>query len=174
MYCPSCGTEYTIELKYCNRCGANLGSPTQVEPVVATLDVTKSIAAIGTTMVVLTLGGFAAVIGGAIALASKSFATDPIMAIVMLGMITIVISDIFLARQLSKLISASLSSSKPPKFKQPPALAAAAPAQLYQQPQPAHLQGAPSVTEHTTRFLEPANREPSKADDRATAEKLDL
>lgn len=24
MYCPSCGSEITVELKYCSRCGANL------------------------------------------------------------------------------------------------------------------------------------------------------
>ena len=24
MYCPSCGSEINVELKYCNRCGANL------------------------------------------------------------------------------------------------------------------------------------------------------
>ena len=27
MYCPSCGNEITVELKYCNRCGANLSLP---------------------------------------------------------------------------------------------------------------------------------------------------
>src|SRR4030081_2086327 len=24
MYCPTCGNEISVELKYCNRCGANL------------------------------------------------------------------------------------------------------------------------------------------------------
>ncbi len=170
MFCPSCGAEYTIELKYCNRCGANLSNLTSAEPIVTAVDVTKSLAIIGTTMAGLNLGGFVAVIAGATALASKSFATDPIMAIVMLGMITILVTDIFLARQLSKLISASLSSPKPPKFKQPPA--AATPAQL-RQPQPAQLQGAPSVTENTTRLFEPAYREPATTNDPAIAKKLE-
>lgn len=26
MYCPSCGTLQTAELRYCNRCGANLSA----------------------------------------------------------------------------------------------------------------------------------------------------
>ena len=26
MYCPSCGNEISVELKYCNRCGANLAT----------------------------------------------------------------------------------------------------------------------------------------------------
>ena len=34
MYCPSCGNEITVELKYCNRCGANLALPTaSVTPI---------------------------------------------------------------------------------------------------------------------------------------------
>jgi hypothetical protein len=172
MFCPSCGAEYTIELKYCNRCGANLSSPESAEVIVGPVDVTKSVVAIGTTMTVLTLGGFVALIAGAIALASKaSMGNDPIIALVMMGMITILISDVFLARQLSKLISASLSSPKPPKVKRAPALAAAAPAQL-RQSQPPQLQRAPSVTENTTRLFEPAYREPS-VDDPALARKLD-
>ena len=32
MYCPSCGNEISVELKYCNRCGANLMLPT-IAPV---------------------------------------------------------------------------------------------------------------------------------------------
>lgn len=58
MFCPSCGAEYSIELKYCNRCGANLGGTSPAPQSVAPIDVTKSVVAIGTTMVVLTIGGF--------------------------------------------------------------------------------------------------------------------
>src|SRR5262245_6333149 len=35
MYCPSCGNEITVELKYCNRCGANLSLPATTATVVA-------------------------------------------------------------------------------------------------------------------------------------------
>lgn len=173
MFCPSCGAEYTIELKYCNRCGANLSSLTTAEPILAPVDVTKSVAIIGTTMAVLTLGGFIALISGAIALAGKtSIGTDPIMAVVVLGMITVLVSDIFLARLLSKLINASLSSGKPAKFKPPQALAAAAPPQLRSFP-PSQLQEVPSVTENTTRLFEPEYRAPSGSDDPALAKKAD-
>ena len=172
MFCPSCGAEYTIELKYCNRCGANLNSLMTPEPTVAPVDVNKSVVAIATAMVLVTLGGFIAVISGAMALASRSFASDPIMAIVVMGMITILVTDIFLGRLLSKLINASLSSGRPAKFNPPMALPSAAPAQL-RQPQQSHLQGTPSVTENTTRFFEPAYREPSESADPALAKKLD-
>jgi hypothetical protein len=173
MFCPSCGTEYTIELKYCNRCGANLGTTAMAEPIIVPVNITKSVAAIGTTMAVLTLGGFAALIAGAVALTGKGVATDPVIALVFMGMLTILISDIFLARQLSKLISASLSSSRLPKLQYLPAPAARPPAQLYQQPQSPLMQGVPSVTEHTTRFFESSPRPSSVPNDRVTSEKLD-
>ena len=33
MYCPTCGNEITVELKYCNRCGANLTLPATSAPM---------------------------------------------------------------------------------------------------------------------------------------------
>jgi len=33
MYCPSCGSEIAVELKYCNRCGANLALTTNTQVV---------------------------------------------------------------------------------------------------------------------------------------------
>lgn len=30
MFCPYCGTESSSEMKYCKRCGGNLGTPVQV------------------------------------------------------------------------------------------------------------------------------------------------
>jgi predicted amidophosphoribosyltransferase len=100
MFCPSCGAAYTIELKYCNRCGANL-TTTLAEPnEVPSLDLTKAIATIGTTMTALTLGGFIALIVGAVKLSEKTnMGSDPIMFTVLLGMIVILTADIFLGVQ---------------------------------------------------------------------------
>ena len=36
MFCPTCGNEIAVELKYCNRCGANLTLPTNTQVVHAT------------------------------------------------------------------------------------------------------------------------------------------
>jgi len=33
MYCPTCGNEIAVELKYCNRCGANLTVPATTQVV---------------------------------------------------------------------------------------------------------------------------------------------
>src|SRR6266446_4948526 len=110
MYCPSCGAEYTIELKYCNRCGANLnvGLATQPQPVPISL--TKPAIILGAIVTLLTLGGFGLLIGGAIEL-SRSARLDPdsIAVIVVVGMMTLLTMDILLVRLLTKIINASLS-----------------------------------------------------------------
>ena len=123
MFCPSCGTEYTIELHYCNRCGANLSSPV-AEPPQETISVNlnKAVAVIGTTLAVLTIGGFIALIVGAVELSkSTAMGNDPIIAMIMMGMLTILTADVFLVRQLSKLISAALSSNRPQQLRRPAA-----------------------------------------------------
>jgi hypothetical protein len=170
MYCPSCGTEYTIELKYCNRCGANLntGLSIQAEPVI--VNVTKPALIIGATLVILTLGGFGGLIGGAVGLASVVHGNDPLIAMILFGMMTIMIVDIFLVRLLSKIISASLSSSTQTQPRRSNALANPSVNQLAQ-PSTARLAGVPSVTEGTTRFFE-SYRAPSEGEDRPTVEKL--
>jgi uncharacterized membrane protein YvbJ len=70
MYCPSCGSELTSELSYCNRCGSNLkplsnqsgGSPAKL--VGATW-------AISMAVVMVTLGGFGMMFGLVMALISS-------------------------------------------------------------------------------------------------------
>jgi hypothetical protein len=171
MYCPSCGTEYAIELKYCNRCGAHLGNALSSQPEPVIVNVTKPTLILGTTLVLVTLGGFGGLIGGALSLAPILHGNDPLMAIIMFGMLTILIVDIFLVRQLSKLIGASLSSTTQTQPQRPNVIAQPSIVSL-PQPPTARLQGAPSVTEGTTRFFEPY-RAPAEAEDRVTSEKLE-
>ena len=172
MFCPSCGTEYTIELKYCNRCGANLNTDLTTQSQVAPINLTKPAVIIGTIITLLTLGGFGLLIGGAIEL-SRTARMDPdnVAAIVGVGILSLLTMDIFLVRLLTKIINAALSSGTltPPRRS-----SALANPPLVQLPQPATspLQGVPSVTEGTTRFFEPVHREPSGADDPALAKKL--
>ena len=164
MFCPSCGAEYTIELKYCNRCGANLNTDLAMQPQIVPISLTKPAIILGSIVMLITLGGFGMLMGGAIEL-SRTARLDPdnISAIIVVGMLTLLTMDIFLIRLLTKIINASLSSST---LKQPRPLNAPAHPPSMQLPQPAtsRLQGAPSVTEGTTRFFEPAYREPSVDD----------
>jgi hypothetical protein len=171
MYCPSCGTEYTIELKYCNRCGANL-SGLEAQPPMAAVSVAKPALIIGAMMTILTVLGFGLLITGAVELSHNArIDPDSVTAIVIVGMLTILTMDIFLVRLLSKIINASLSSKTQIQPKRTNVLANPSMAQLPQSPT-SRLQGVPSVTEGTTRFFEPY-RAPAEAEDRATKEKLE-
>ena len=170
MFCPSCGTEYTIELKYCNRCGANLNTALAAQPEPVVVNLTKPTLIIGTVMTLLTLGGFGMVIGGAIELAHNiQLGSDPIIAMVVMGMLTILTADVFLVRQLAKLIEASVRPGPPriPRSQMPPATVSQLPPLSTSQFTP-----APSVTENTTRFFE-SYRAPTEGEDRTTVEKLE-
>jgi hypothetical protein len=174
MFCPSCGTEDTIGLPYCNRCGANLGGMVvpQTEPPV--ISVTKPTLIISLTLAVLTLGGFAGLVEGARALSLnlRGGNNDPLIALIVMGMITILTVDVFLVRQLSRVITAALSSTVQPQSKRPNAIAAPHAPQL-QRPNTARLEPAPSVTENTTRFFEPVYRAPAEAKEPANREELE-
>jgi hypothetical protein len=173
MFCPSCGAESTIELKYCNRCGANLNVGIAPQPQLVPISLTKPAMILGSIVMFITLGGFGMLMGGAIEL-SRTARLDPdnLAAIIVVGMLTLLTMDIFLIRLLTKIINASLSSST---LKQPPPLSAPAHPPSMQLPQhpTSRLQGAPSVTEGTTRFFEPVYREPSPPEDPALAKKVE-
>jgi hypothetical protein len=153
MFCPSCGTEST-GLKYCNRCGANLSA--LMHPEVVQVSLTRPATLIGIIMTFLTLGGFALLIAGARTLAPVVQGEDPIVAMIFMGMVIILIVDIFLARQLTKLINASLTGPKTSAT----GLPAAANAPQLPRPDTAPFLPASSVTENTTRFLEGDYRAP--------------
>ena len=172
MFCPSCGTEYAIELKYCNRCGANLSSDLGIEQPAAPVSVVKPALVLGAVMTIITILGFGILIAGASEL-SRNARIDPesVTAIVIVGMLTILTLDIFLVRQISKIISASLSSGTQTRQRRPKALTNSAPVPL-PQPPTGRLQGVSSVTEGTTRFFEPY-RAPAESPERTSAEKLD-
>ena len=149
MFCPSCGTESTV-LKYCNRCGANLAALTTPQEIIQ-VNLTKPAVLIGIIMMFLTLGGFALLMVGARMLASVMKGSDPLMGLIIMGMLVIMIIDIILARQLTKLINAALTGSSQRTFAAPNP-----PAQL---PYPAQqFVPAGSVTENTTRFFEGSYR----------------
>jgi hypothetical protein len=117
------------------------------------INVTKPALIIGTLMTLVTLGGFGAVIAGAIGMAQVLHGDDPVMGVVVFGMLAILIVDIFLARMLSKLINAALTSTSNPRSAHPSM--PAGPAQFQTATTTARLQAMPSVTENTTRFFEP-------------------
>ena len=149
MYCPSCGAECTTGLNYCNRCGANLSFLTAAPQQLVPISLTKPALVIGVLMTVLTLGGFGLLIGGARSLASVVTGNDPLMAMIFFGMVIILTIDIFLVRQLTKLINAALSTPNKIQRQVGAPLNIGTPHSA-----PPHIGSLPSVTENTTRFLD--------------------
>ena len=156
MYCPSCGAESTLELNYCNRCGANMAASVAPVRELVPINLTKPALAVGAITALITLGGFSLLIMGAIRLAQVFNVPDPIIALIMLGMITILVSDIMLIRLLSRMINASLEAKKEAPASLPRQQSREIPRQLSPK-----LEPVPSVTEHTTRTFSPTFREPS-------------
>jgi hypothetical protein len=124
-------------------------APTQL---VASIDITKPAVVIGLTTVLLTLGGFAILSIAAYNLAQVFTRGDPIIALLMFGMITIMISDIILLRLLSRIVRTSLDAK--PIMQLPKPVTQELPRHLNPR-----LEPVPSVTEHTTRTFPAAFRE---------------
>jgi hypothetical protein len=154
MYCPSCGSEIAVELKYCNRCGANLTLPTA--------NTTTMVAAprvrLGLPSIVLGLMitcGLAVIFGGALEFARVGVNPVAIVWIVFLSMATLFGCAAMMIRFWTKLITLQRDTvaSEPVRrsfVEKPPA-----------QQLPPRLEGVPSVTENTTRTFSPIYREPS-------------
>jgi len=112
---------------------------------------------IGFVLLTITLGGFAGVIEGATRLGEVFHQQDPVVATIVMGMFTIMAADFMLLLLLSRLIKASLQRPAQKKLpKQEAAKQIAAPVA------PVGYTPMSSVTDHTTRTLEPAYREPAE------------
>jgi len=156
MFCQFCGAEST-GLNYCKRCGGNLAQP-QTSPVVqfVPISLTKPILIIGILVALITLAGFAGIVSGTVEMVERG-AGGVSPALPIFGLPCILVIDILLIRQLSKLISAVLS---PDRIQAPPPMQSDA--RFIPPTTTARLEGAPSVTENTTRFFEETYRPPSE------------
>ena len=158
MYCSSCGTQSTPGLNYCNRCGAGLNTQTLTTVQKASCDnLTNSTLILGASVTLISLVGFGIIIKGAATLARSGFSTDPVVFMIFMGMLTILVVDIMLIRQLSRLVSASLRAGTSAAQ----AKEITAPKQTSRQLN-AHPETFQSVTENTTRTFEPVYRESNR------------
>jgi len=154
MYCPSCGSEIAVELKYCNRCGANLTLPAaNATTVMAAPRVRLGMPSIvlGLTIVV----GLGIIFGGASEFARVGVNPVAIVWMVFFSMATLFGCTALMIRFWTKLIMLQRDTvvSEPVRrsfSEKPPA-----------QQLPPRLEGVPSVTENTTRTFSPIYREPS-------------
>jgi hypothetical protein len=148
MYCPSCGTEVTLGLNYCNRCGANLSQSSNLpEQPVRQINLTGPTIAIA-LMVVIGLGiTFASVAD----LARRDVHPVALTWMVIAGLAMITGVAALIIRQWSNLAGVTKPKEHPLSRKKS-ADKEFAPAQL----PPLRSEPASSVTEHTTRTFEPA------------------
>jgi hypothetical protein len=154
MYCPTCGNEITVELKYCNRCGANLALPPTSLPVTVTVPVsfTAPTVVIGLTIVI----GLGIIFGGVTELAEQHVHPAAITWIILFSMATLFGCSALLIRFWSKMIGLQRQTSAPQQNLRP-TFERATPQQL-----PPRYEPVPSVTEHTTRTFSHAYREPTE------------
>lgn len=148
MYCPSCGTEVTLGLNYCNRCGANLSQVSNVpEQQVRYVNLTGPTIAIA-LMVIIGLGiTFASVAD----LARNGFHPVALTWMVIAGLAMITGVAALIIRQWSNL-SGVVKPKEQPQPRKKSADKEFAPAQL----PPLRSEPVSSVTEHTTRTFDPA------------------
>jgi len=155
MYCPSCGYEIAVELKYCNRCGANLSVPTSSFPsMIAAPPVKLTIPSIVLGLTVTVSLGI--IVGAATKFAEIGLHPFAIIWIVLFSTATLFGITAMLIRFWTKMLTLQRDTiaNQPMRqsFVEKPA--------AHQLPPP-RLEGVASVTENTTRTFSPIYREPS-------------
>ena len=161
MYCPSCGSEISVELKYCNRCGANLSliPPDYAAPVIKPMKLTMPAIVLGLMVTI----GIGLIFSGATELAQRQLHPAAITWMVIFGMATLFGCTALMLRFWLKVFSLNRESYLPPNQNQlRPPMQTPLPRQQF----PPRLEPVPSVTENTTRTFSPAYREGSDPRDR--------
>ena len=154
MYCPTCGNEITVELKYCNRCGANLTLPATSAPMyLAPVKLTVPSIVLGITI----LGGLGVIFGAASDFARQGLHPAAIVWIVLFSAATLFACVGLLIRFLTKMMTLGRELA-PPQQQPRPAFTDRPPVHHL----PPRMEPVPSVTENTTRTFTPVYREPDR------------
>ncbi len=158
MYCASCGNEISVELKYCNRCGANLTQGMQNVPVMVPVPIklTAPTLIVGLTI----LGGLGVIISGARELAGMHVHPAALTWMVLFGMATLFGCTALLLRFCLKLVSLQREARQVETKNPQPALSPPQPSFIPPPQLTPRLDHVPSVTEHTTRTFSPIYKEP--------------
>jgi hypothetical protein len=154
MYCPTCGNEITVELKYCNRCGANLSLP-MMAPTVAMAPVKLTLPSIVLGLTVL--GGLGVIAGAATEFARLQIHPFAIVWIVLFATATLFGCTGLMIRFFTKMLSqqqgvSGVQASRTVTIND---------RQTMHNLPPPRMEPVPSVTEHTTRTFSPIYREPA-------------
>ena len=163
MYCPSCGNDIPVELKYCNRCGANLS----IVPESYSAPVGKPMR-LGVPSIVLGLTitiGLGLIFSSAVNLADRNIHPAAIAWMVIFGLATLFGCTALMLRFLLKVLAMNREVYQPQQQIRPLVQMPAQMAAARQQFQP-RLEPVPSVTEHTTRTFSQVYREGSDPEGR--------
>ena len=174
MHCPSCGAEATMGLKYCKRCGENLGHTFQLpqyreqgRSTGGAIGVALAAWGLALSTVAITLGGFGIIFTQAfdlmrpVPMGQSASGDAEMIAMTMLVLGSLVIFGIvaMLIRVFSKLMGVNSPRAEKQQAAPPAQRSMGSdypPAQLSAPPSPMS-----SVTEHTTRNFDlPQYREP--------------
>jgi hypothetical protein len=154
MYCPTCGNETSVELKYCNRCGANLTLPAATSPVMlAPVKLTVPSIVLG----LMILGGLGVIFGSATEFVRQGLHPAAIVWMVLFSTATLFGCTGLMIRFFTKMLSMhEISPSQPARN-----IIINRQAAQQQQLPPPRMEPVPSVTENTTRTFSPIYREPA-------------
>ena len=144
MYCPSCGNEISVELKYCSRCGANLAlTPASYPaPMAQPIKLTVPSIVLGLTITV----GIGIIFSTARELAQLNLHPAAITWMVLFGVATLFGCTALLLRFWSKMFALNRELQPMPVIRPPVQMPGS-----QQQHLPPRFEPVPSVTEHTTR-----------------------
>jgi hypothetical protein len=151
-YCPSCGNEITVELKYCNRCGANLTLPAMSAPTaMAPVKLTVPSIVLG----LMVIAGLGIIFGAATDLARSGIHPAAIVWMVLFTAAMLFGCTGLMIRFFTKMLTMprGVSSAQPSR----PAMNDR---QQSMHHLPPRMEPVPSVTENTTRTFTPIYREP--------------
>lgn len=156
MYCPTCGNDISAELKYCNRCGANLSMvpETVLAPPAKPVKITIPVIVLGFTVTL----GIGLIFNTASELASRQMNSVAIVWMVIFGLATLFGCTALMLRFFLKVLAMNRETYQPqnqirPHVQTPAQMPSARPAF---QPR---LEPVPSVTEHTTRTFSQVYRD---------------
>ena len=155
MYCPSCANEISVELKYCNRCGANLTLP-MMTPSMALGPVKLTVPSIVLGLTIL--GGLGIIFGGATEFARQGLYAGAIVWIVLLSATALFGCVGLMIRFFLKMMTMQREIAPP----QQPPRPVVNERQTAQHLPPPRMEPVSSVTENTTRTFTPIYREQSE------------
>jgi len=159
MFCPTCGNEIAVELKYCNRCGANLSLPTNTQVVsLAPIKLGLPSVVLGSTVIF----GLLIIIAGATQMSITGMPSVAVVWLVLFAVAALFGCVGLMIRFWTSLIKLqrepiTTTQQVRPQIPDRPAV----------QQLPPRLDHVPSVTENTTRTFSPVY---SEIADRGTKE----